>query len=76
MREPVPPTIITSAAPRWITRMPSAIANRLDASASTIVLFGPRASWAMATWQAGMFGRYLSIHRGNISPIARSSQRA
>ena len=43
------------------------MASKLEASASTIVLFGPRASWAIATWQAGMFGRYLSIHSGYIS---------
>ena len=28
------------------------------------------ASCAIATWQAGMLGRYLSIHSGYISPIA------
>ena len=39
------------------------MASRLEASASTIVLFGPRASSAIATWQAGMLGRYLSIHK-------------
>ena len=43
---------------------PPAIANKLEASANTIVLFGPRASSAIATWQAGMLGRYLSIHKG------------
>ena len=38
-------------------------------------LVGPRTSWAMPMWQAGMLGRYLSIQRGKMSPIAFGPQR-
>ncbi len=74
-REPVPPTIMQSAWPRSMTCIPSEIAIKLEASASTMVLLGPRASCAIATWQAGMLGRYLSIHSGYNSLTACSSQR-
>ena len=66
-RELLPPLIITSAWPRRMMDAASIMASRLDTSPWQIVLFGPRASWAMAMWQAIMFGRYMSIQSGYIS---------
>ena len=67
--------MIASAWPRSRIRAASARADRLDTSPSVIELFGPRASWAMPTWQAGMFGKYFNIHSGNNSAIAAWPQR-
>ena len=50
------PTTITSAAPRRIVRAASSNARIAEASRLVIVLFGPRASRAIETWHAGMFG--------------------
>jgi hypothetical protein len=59
-----PPEMHASASPRPITRIDSPIESRLDASAHVIVFDGPWQSWMIVTWQASMFGRYLSIQSG------------
>ena len=63
-----PPTRKKSAASRRRMRSASPSARRLAASLSVIELFGPWALCMIEMWQAGMLGRYLSIHRGWMTP--------
>ena len=67
--ESAPPAIITSARPRPMIRVASAIARLAEASASVIVLLGPWQSSRIEMWQASMFGRYFSSQIGSIMPI-------
>ena len=62
--EEAAPAIIKSAWPRWMTRVASPIAEIPEASAMQMLLFGPRASWPIEIWQAGMFGSSLSMLNG------------
>ena len=40
-----------------------------------MVLFGPRASWSIETWHAGIFGNCRNNHSGAILPTLSSPQR-
>ena len=51
------------------------MAESVETSPRVTVLFGPRASWAMPMWQAGMLGRYFNIHNGNRSATNAGPQR-
>ena len=73
--EPLAPTTMQSAAPRSITRTPSARASSAEVSREVIVLLGPRASSPIETWQADMLGSRRSSHIGAIRPRLSSPQR-
>ena len=40
------------------------MAFKLETSLWPMVLFGPRASWAMAMWQATMLGKFRNSQSG------------